>query len=242
MIGYTQIIAELISNSYDADVEHVTVQAPMGAYLAHKIGGKVTSKNVTIAVIDDGAEMTPEEVQEFYLVVGEERRDDPKRGDTSKKFSRKVMGRKGVGKLAPFGVCKVVEIISSGGELVSDESLSGYRTAHIILDKGGILSDTDEDYTPDVGPQDGQLAPQPGTKIILKEFEYRRIGDINELARQLSQRFGLASRDWSITLEDSSKSETDPAYRAVVGNFDVPVMANSKVIFVGDSSHHISAG
>jgi hypothetical protein len=228
------VIAELISNSYDADAEHVTVRAPMGSYLAHKAGGTITSKNVTIEVVDDGAGMTPDELQEFYLIVGKERRDDPKRGDKSKKFLRNVMGRKGVGKLAPFGVCKVVEIISSGGELISEGNSTGYSTAHVILDKGKILSDTDEEYKPEVGLQDGQFARQTGTKIILREFEYRRISDIKELSRQLSQRFGISSPNWSIALEDSSKSPSDPAYRAVVGSFDVPVMPDSRVVFEGD--------
>ena len=48
--------------------------------------------------------MPPEGVNQFYLKVGGERRKDPQRGDRSKKYDRRVMGRKGVGKLAPFGI------------------------------------------------------------------------------------------------------------------------------------------
>jgi HSP90 family molecular chaperone len=105
------VIAELISNSYDADAENVTIRAPMGQYLATKTDGKVASKNVSIEIEDDGSGMSPDQLQEFYLVVGAERRNDPKRGDVSPKFRRKVMGRKGVGKLAPFGICQMVEIV-----------------------------------------------------------------------------------------------------------------------------------
>lgn len=229
------VIAELISNSYDADAEEVTVRAPMGQFLATKIDGKIVSKAVAIEVEDNGAGMSPKELQDFYLIVGKERRDDPARGDTSKKWGRKVMGRKGVGKLAPFGVCRVVEIISAGGDLVSDGNETGYRVAHVILDKGKILSDTDAEYHPEVGDEDSKLYPKTGTKIILRDFEYRKISTIEELARQLSQRFGLSSPNWKIKLEDSSKTATDPDFSRMVGLFSVPTMQNSKVEFKGPS-------
>ena len=57
------VIAELISNSYDADATQVTIEAPMGEYLAFKKDGKVVSKQVEIRVTDDGLGMTPDEVQ-----------------------------------------------------------------------------------------------------------------------------------------------------------------------------------
>lgn len=227
------VIAELISNSYDADATTVTVRAPMGQYLAHRIVGKVTSKPVVIEVEDNGIGMCPEELQDFYLVVGKERRIDGKRGDVSKLFKRKVMGRKGVGKLAPFGVCRYVEIISAGGEKINEDGVEGYRIAHIILDKDGILTDTDADYEPEVGELDGKLRAHFGTKVILRVFDYRRIGTIDELARQLSQRFGLPSKNWRIDLEDSTKTTRDPDHKRAVGEFSVPVMENSKLTFEG---------
>ena len=81
------VIAELISNSYDADATKVTIQAPMGQYLAVKQkDGTTKSKDVTIEVCDNGIGMEPDELQNFYLVVGAERRNDPKRGERSQKF------------------------------------------------------------------------------------------------------------------------------------------------------------
>src|SRR5206468_4037362 len=103
------VIAELIANSYDADATRVTVAAPMGETLAAKAGGKVADKGFEIEVADDGIGMTPNQINDFYLRVGAERRKDANRGDLSTKFKRRVMGRKGVGKLAPFGVCRHIE-------------------------------------------------------------------------------------------------------------------------------------
>lgn len=230
------VIAELISNSYDADATEVTVRAPMGQYLARRESGKVISKNVSLEVEDNGIGMTPEELQDFYLVVGKERRNDPKQGELSKIFKRKVMGRKGVGKLAPFGVCRTIEVISAGGLKICDEKGSeGYRTAHLTLEKDKILSETDEDYKPKTGDLDGSLSPRTFTKIMLTDFDYRLVGSIEDLRRQLSQRFGLSSENWCITLLDSNKSEGDPSYKTTVGSFYVPVMENSKLKFWGPS-------
>lgn len=77
------VIAELVANSYDADATEDEVVAPMTELLATKIGGKLKDKGYAIEVRDNGAGMTPQEVNDFYLVVGAERRNDPKRGDRS---------------------------------------------------------------------------------------------------------------------------------------------------------------
>ena len=226
------VLAELISNSYDADATEVIVRAPMGGqYLAYKHDGKVTSKNSIIEVEDNGIGMTPEELQDFYLVVGLERRSQ--RGGKSRKFERAVMGRKGVGKLAPFGVCRIVEIISAGGEEITEGAQTGYKTAHIILDKDKILSDTTAPYNPDVGPQDRTLSDRAFTKVILREFYYRKIGTIQELSRQLAQRFGIESRDWRIRLVDTQKTSGSPDSENVVGAFDIQEMPNTKISFTG---------
>jgi hypothetical protein len=227
------VIAELISNSYDADAELVTVRAPMGQYLASKVGGKVQSKPTSIEVEDNGGGMSPDELQDFYLIVGSERRKDPRRGDKSKKYGRKVMGRKGVGKLAPFGVCRFVEILSAGGEKINEGETEGYRIAHVILDKDAILDDSVDDYEPKVGDQDGALSSKTFTKVILREFDYRYVGSIDELSRQLSQRFGLTSKNWQVVLEDTSKAYSHSEYKKVVGGFDIAVMPGTKIEFKG---------
>ena len=227
------VIAELISNSYDADATSVTVKVPMGQYLATKVDGKVSSKNVTIEVEDNGIGMSPDEMQSFYLVVGKERRLDPDRGDLSRLFRRKVMGRKGVGKLAPFGVCNKVEIISAGGEKIQTEDGEFYRVAHIILDRECILSETDEAYKPETGEKDDSLSPETFTRVILRDFDFRRAGTMDELSRQLAQRFGIESGEWRITLVNSSQTESAADGERVIGSFDVQCMADTKIVFDG---------
>ena len=232
------VIAELIANAYDADATEVTVSAPMNQYLASRSGGSLTDLGFEICIKDNGIGMTPEQVQEFFLVVGAERRDDPKRGGQSPGLKRKVMGRKGVGKLAPFGICKTIEVISSGGDLVPDvagnSSADGYLTSHIILDYDAIVAvsnEPDERYLPSPGDLDESLSPERGTRIILKQFNYRKVPTITVLRRQLAQRFGIRSKDWQVQLHDNTQLDAAPE---VVGEFDIDTMPNTRIEFRDD--------
>ncbi len=235
------VIAELIANAYDADATEVTIRAPMGQFLASRAGGDVTDKErFKIEVIDNGVGMTPQQVQDFFLVVGAERRNDVRRGDTSPNFERKVMGRKGVGKLAPFGICKTIEIISAGGDLIgnsgAESGSGGYLTSHTILDYDGIMSlggEPDDRYKPTVGERDESYSPASGTHIILRDFNYRKVPDMDALGRQLAQRFGIPSTDWRVRLEDSTDRHSSPM---TVGGFELEKMPNTELKFQPDGT------
>ena len=233
------VIAELIANAYDADATEVDVHAPMGQFLSSRAGGNVTDKGFEIRVIDNGIGMTPQQVQDFFLVVGSERRIDPRRGEKSPHFKRRVMGRKGVGKLAPFGICKTIEVISAGSEEVNSgerDQSSGFRTSHIILDYDRIVAlgtEPDDRYRPAVGDQDQTLSKETGTKIILRNFNYRKVPDIETLDRQLAQRFGIQSPDWQIRLIDNTICDFAPMK---VGGFHIDTMPNTRIEFMLDGT------
>ena len=237
------VIAELISNSYDADANQVSIHAPMGQYLASKAGGEISDKGLKIKVVDDGVGMTPEQMQAFFLVIGAERRADVRRGPESPIHRRKVMGRKGVGKLAPFGICKTIEVVSAGGEKFSGtengEIKEGYLTSHILLDYDGIVTkdvtdqddDLDKPYEPIVGEYDGTLSEKTGTEIILKNFNFRHVSNIETLSRQIAQRFGISSENWKVVLYDNTKTGGDSDYSRNVDQFDVETMPNTCISF-----------
>ena len=87
------VISELIANAWDADAEQVNI----------KLSDRI------IEVRDNGNGMTFEQCQNYYLNVGRDRRFDTKK-DLSERFKRPVLGRKGIGKFAGFGIAKCIEV------------------------------------------------------------------------------------------------------------------------------------
>ena len=238
------VIAELVANGYDADAETVTIETPMGTYLATLSQGQVQDAGHRIIVQDDGTGMSPDVINPFYLKVGAERRNDPKRGNKSSKHGRLVMGRKGVGKLAPFGICNKIEVISSGGDPIetSDESgniTRGYRTAHFIMRRDAILSDVDEEYAPVLGDLDESIRTDSGTRIIMTDFINRMVPDLETFTRQLAQRFGVQSQNWQITLVDTNFVPGTEGREATVGDFTIPTMPNTQISLKGPASEAV---
>lgn len=71
------------------------MKAPAGQFLATRKAGQAVDKGYEIRVEDTGIGMTPDQLNDYYLVVGSDRRTDA-RGEVSPR-GRPVMGRKGVG-------------------------------------------------------------------------------------------------------------------------------------------------
>lgn len=222
------VLAELIANSYDADAEHVTITLPFGKYLAEKHGDLVKDLGYEIKIEDDGSGMAAgkkNEVNQYYLQVGFNRRIG--RSEVTSKFHRHVMGRKGIGKLAPFGICREVEVVTSGG----DPDKNGYEVSNLILEFDRILEETKdeegkvEDYHPKVGTLDGNRYPETGTTVILRNFDRRRVPAKDDLHRQLAARFGLTREDWNVTLIDST-GESEPIQ---LGTLQVDLMEGTQI-------------
>ena len=219
------VLAELIANAYDADAENVKITLPFGKYLARKTAGNVIDQGFEIIIEDDGHGMTAEEVNEYYLNVGYNRRVS--RNERTPKHGRRVMGRKGIGKLAPFGICREVEVISAGGK----ETDRGFVVSNLILDLDNILDEKFDDkgnvlpYHPLPGPQDGSFRDCTGTTLLLRRFDRRRVPTGEELDRQLAARFGLSQSNWSVLLKDSTSS-VDPIE---LGTLNVDVLADTRI-------------
>lgn len=176
-----------------------------------------------IEVQDDGHGMEPEEADKLFLTVGQDRRTNPKQGAKSRVKKRPVMGRKGIGKLAPFGICNRIEVISSGGEQQSE----GYLTSHFILDYTEIIQDTEKSYYPERGEKDRTFSDTPGTTIRLSAFQRKRVPAYDTFLRQLARRFGAQQPDFTIIVEDTRNPRENPA--TAVKSVDIPVVESTRI-------------
>lgn len=98
-----QAIAELISNSWDAD--------------SHNVKILINYREKIITVSDDGNGMSAQELNENFLTIARNRRltdkiNDEKNETGLSKNGRKVTGKKGLGKLALFGIANTIIIDS----------------------------------------------------------------------------------------------------------------------------------
>lgn len=213
------VVAELVANAYDADAEHVRVRLPLAKLLGNR---EEDREHQQIEVCDDGHGMSPDEADRHFLTVGQDRRANPEQGSLSRVKSRAVMGRKGIGKLAPFGICDCIEVVSAGG----DKTEHGYLTSHFVLDYREIIQDTDDAYHPKRGKLDRSYSQKSGTVIRLARFHRKRVPDQETFLRQLARRFGAEQSDFEILVQDSVANEA-PATR--VTSINIPVVDATRI-------------
>lgn len=204
------VVSELVANAYDADAENVTVRLPLSTKLASTKSGVMADAAGAIEIEDDGHGMTPDEARQFYLRVGADRRSRSQlpaveeNGNKSRIKHRPVMGRKGIGKLAPFGICRKIEVRSAGG-IPNDQ---GYLVTHFYMDFDKILTDSDDPVPLTVGSDDGTRSPKSGTLIRLSNFLNKIVPDQDEFGRQMATRFysGMGN-DFHIHVVDTKKNK-----------------------------------
>lgn len=168
-------IAELVANCWDAGAKNVHVEAP-----EEKEYDRATSR---ITILDDGHGMRADDVQEQYLVVGRNRRPY----DDEKDQKRPVMGRKGIGKLAGFGLASRMTV----GTWRDGES------TEFTLDVGKLKQG---DGTAGPVPIQGRLGIRPpagtaaGTLLTLQGLKHASPLDIAKLREALARRFSRRVR------------------------------------------------
>jgi hypothetical protein len=203
-------VAELIANSYDADAEEVNLKLPLGKYLATHTADGVEQKGFSVEIEDDGHGMTPEEANNLFLRVGRDRRKDGE--ETSREKNRDVMGRKGIGKLAPFGICDKVEILSAGGEKDQDE----YEISHFLMDYNQITDRSEDEtdpYEPEPLEHDGDFSPERGTLIRLHDFNVKVVPKKETLERRLGQRFATGTEDFDVLIRDNKAEDPHDEFK-----------------------------
>ena len=160
--GPVPALSELIANAWDADAKKVEITVPLGRSLSPKD---------KIIVKDYGCGMNFQDCDDKYLVIGRNRRD-VERTDRSL-GGRRLMAHKGLGKLAGFGIARIVEV-----KTVSEGKLTHFRMSFDDIDK----LKQGEAYPPKMIADEKQVGLDNGTEVILKALSLERaIPKINSL-------------------------------------------------------------
>ena len=170
------VLAELISNAYDADAEKVSIEFQNDPKL--------------IVITDDGNGMSYDELNNSYLVIGRNRRKD--HADTSPNKTRKVTGRKGLGKLAMFGIAQELKI----------ESIQNYLKNGFTIDYQKMISSSSGKYEPTkLFDKNTQCNDKNGTKITLTKIQRSSDFNIDSIAKSLASRLNFFdNNDFEINL------------------------------------------
>lgn len=179
------VLTEVVANAWDANAKKVTIT----------IGGDLEY----IEIEDDGFGMDRAAINSKFLWVGYKKRDSD--GDlTPAPLSRPVMGRKGVGKLAPFSIAETVEVYSTheGAKCALSMNVSDIKAA--------ARPPQPKAYHPK--PIDTSLCPLGnGTKLILRGLNKERIR-VENLAQRLARRFSvIGTPEFSVIIKRSDRSE-----------------------------------
>lgn len=205
------VISEFISNTWDADSE---------------IADVIIDAN-SIVIKDKGLGMTFEQCQKFFLTVGRDRRKETGKEVTEEK-KRPVIGRKGIGKFAGFGIAKTIEIktiAKANGEATTFEMDIDEILKYDSIDKVSkpIKVTEYKDATK-------SNISKAGTTVTLKGINGKEI-DIENFKEELSRRFLLPQmyNDFEIKVNGKSLPESFASGLDIVFPRDLTKEEKSKI-------------
>lgn len=198
-------IAELISNSWDADATKVRVSLPLGQ------AWDPSNADHVIVVEDDGHGMSWEMVRDAYLDVGRDRRE-AEQTDRSPD-GRPLQGRKGIGKLAGFGIADIVEVqtVHENPDAKSREATllwfelrlddlkrAGRKPAPVRIIYAGPIAQA---------PEGGRVTK--GTTVTMRQPQARRAINKQQFMRSIARRFLLLGPRFSVTVNGEGLKPED---------------------------------
>lgn len=182
------VIAELVSNAYDADAHEVTLTLRDS-----------DAANKSISIEDNGHGMTFDEINNCFLVIGRNRRDGDAKNQKTRSGKRYVIGKKGIGKLAFFGIAKTIEITT-----VSNGLLNSF-----VMD-WEELKNSDKVYKPRIIKKNEKTKSLNGTKLTLFNIARKSSFKPMDIAVRLSKTFSVFDKkDFNVIIKHNNESEIE---------------------------------
>lgn len=194
--GLVGAVAELIANAWDADAPRVDVTVPFDA--------NWQSSSTVFKVRDYGFGMSFEECDKAFLTVGRDRRKIV--GSDRTASGRRVMGRKGIGKLACFGVAKRMEVRTVK---------NGWLT-HFSMNYDAIVNEQAEEFVSSYRPDilaDHETNEKDGTTILLKQIQVNRRQTEEQFRLSMARRFSVLSDDFVININGRSLQRGEATFQ-----------------------------
>lgn len=194
--GAVPSIAELIKNAYDANATEVNISV---------LFAKPWNAGSKIEVKDNGHGMSFADCDDKYLVIGRDRREAE--GDTVfGNTNRRPIGRKGIGKLAGFGIADTVNV-----KTVQKGKRSIFEMIYHNIEKLNL----GEEYHPNVIEADAKTNESSGTTVILQGIKLQRAIDEEDFRYSMARRFSLISGDFVIKVNGKPlrRDEVDLQFR-----------------------------
>lgn len=201
-------IAELLSNAWDADATEVDVCLPLDK------PWDPANESQTITVSDNGNGMNWDMVRYAYLNVGRDRRKTE--GKDRSPAGRRLQGRKGVGKLAGFGIANTLEVQTI--HEAEDPYINKQALIWIRLD----LSDITKIESGPVPVQvvfAGPVSDAPsgtreskGTTVTLRQLHERRASSGKRFHHSMTRRF-LLLQDFQVQINGQDLQDDDVTFQ-----------------------------
>lgn len=195
--GAVPAISELISNAYDAMAKNVWITIPTG---------RPIQQIDEIVVRDNGHGMNYKECNLLYLTVGINRRASG--SEWAKPYNglkrRKVQGRKGIGKLAGFGIAERIEI-----RTVKVRQVSHFALDFNDITKSQSFADT-QGYPPEVLSEDNsRTGEKPGTAVTLSQLKISRAIEEEQFKRSLARRLLVLDKNFTVHVNGKAISRQE---------------------------------
>ena len=191
------VVSEYIANSWDAGATEVNVSVPET---------EIDDTSV-LTIEDNGCGMTAKELNDKFLVIGRQRRRAE--GTDALEVNgkeRKVMGRKGLGKIAGFGVAGIVDVITRrDGRFVRFRM--DYDAIYETLEAEDAR-DIKTTYDPVVIDWGNTNEPN-GTAIVLCRLKRERAIRLDELRRGLATHFSVLGTDFTVKVNNRAIAPGD---------------------------------
>lgn len=197
------VLSEIVANSWDADAQRVDI----------------TILDDQIIIEDDGCGMSSEDINNKFLYVGYQKREQ---SVESPVYHRKYMGRKGIGKLSMFSIAREVDVISKN-KIVHESGETCYEINAFRMNIDEIAdvikrehddSNSSANYYPSVLSIDDDCIGGTGTRIVLRNLKKLTTSlTATYIKKRVARRFGIIGREFSFSVfvngEEVSISDRD---------------------------------